>query len=137
MASAHTSRHRSPFQKALAGLGNLSVLLSFLSLPWIPAAAQNHWGVIFGSIRGIIWHPSVPKKHPDFNGDGLADLAIGAPTVLNGGGAVYVAYGSSQPFVWPTNQQFSNGGGGQVDRFGAALAWGDFNKDGFDDLAIG
>jgi hypothetical protein len=91
----------------------------------------------------------------DFNGDGFDDLAIGVPyeDVSVGGrdiedaGAVQVIYGSSTGLngdapiddeVWHQNR-FS----GFVttpepdDFFGYALATGDFNSDGFDDLAIG
>ncbi len=83
----------------------------------------------------------------DFNGDGIEDLAIGVPgeaigTTLNAG-AVNVIYGSAAGLSASGNQlwhQDSNGIAGAAeteDRFGAALASGDFNRDGFDDLAIG
>jgi FG-GAP repeat len=92
---------------------------------------------------------------PDFNGDGFADLAVGVPgeSVTVGGrnieaaGAVHVIYGSATGLngdtplddeVWHQNR-FS----GFVttpesgDSFGYALAAGDFNGDGVDDLAVG
>jgi hypothetical protein len=59
----------------------------------------------------------------DFNGDGFADLAVGAP----GQDQVFVTYSS----IGPT-QVFSGSG-----EFGAALAAADFNGDGFADLAVG
>lgn len=82
----------------------------------------------------------------DFNGDGRDDLAIGIPLQNVGGavdaGAVEVWYGSAgglgSPESWHQNatpmilDQPEPG-----DRFGAALASGDFNGDGVDDLAIG
>ena len=82
----------------------------------------------------------------DFNGDGYDDLAIGVVRE-DDVGAVQVVYGSVGSLV------VVNAGGtpdpfffGHIDlgiaprtgsRFGAALAAGDFNHDGFDDLVVG
>lgn len=80
----------------------------------------------------------------DFNHDGFADVAIGAPGDKVGtaaSGSVYVFKGSATGIVTTsgirltqTNTATGNEAG---DRFGAALAAGDFNKDGFTDLAVG
>jgi hypothetical protein len=83
----------------------------------------------------------------DFNNDTFADLAIGAPvedigSVLDAG-AVNVLYGSAARLTTTGNQQWRQGSGGIIgvaedgDTFGVALAAGDFNNNGFDDLAIG
>jgi hypothetical protein len=83
----------------------------------------------------------------DFNNDGAGDLAVGAPfedvgAVLDAG-AVNVLYGSAAKLSATGNQQFFQGSGGvggvaeDGDTFGFALAVGDFNTNGFDDLAIG
>ncbi|MFC2176788.1 peptidoglycan DD-metalloendopeptidase family protein [Actinomycetota bacterium] len=82
----------------------------------------------------------------DFNDDGFADLAVGAPgETLRGraaAGMVTVLYGSASGFDG-TSANFSertpgiSGGLGAGDRFGAALAAGDFDNDGRSDLAIG
>jgi hypothetical protein len=88
----------------------------------------------------------------DFNGDGRDDLAIGVPdedrgnpTVSNAGG-VHVLYGTAVGLRAANNQFWaqSNTQGGleSQDRFGAALAAGNFNGDAnngisIDDLAIG
>lgn len=87
----------------------------------------------------------------DFNGDGRDDLAIGAraevadaPAPLAGSGAVFVVYGSVSGLTG-TNDRFLTGvdaglplieGAGPF-QFGSALAAGDFNGDGEDDLAVG
>jgi hypothetical protein len=83
----------------------------------------------------------------DFNGDGFADLAIGIPGEDVGpivdAGAVNVLYGAPQGLtalgnqVWDQNRQFVEGAAEEGDHFGAALAAGDFDLDGFADLAIG
>ena len=82
----------------------------------------------------------------DFNGDGYPDLAVGVPgESVNGGqeqGAVQVFYGSFDGFagsneLWHQDRPGVAGGAEYLDAFGAALASGDFNRDGYDDLAIG
>jgi hypothetical protein len=83
----------------------------------------------------------------DFDHDGFADLAIGAPGEnqgsANDAGAVNVLYGSPDGLSASGNQVLSQGGGGiqgspsAGDRFGAALAAADLDGDGEDDLALG
>jgi hypothetical protein len=83
----------------------------------------------------------------DFNNDGADDLAIAAPFEDVGSaldaGAINVLYGSAAKLNATGNQQFFQGGGGVVgvaedgDSFGFALGVGDFNNNGFADLAIG
>jgi hypothetical protein len=87
----------------------------------------------------------------DFDGDGFADLAIGVPKEEGGSGGsdvdsgeVKIAYGAADGFDLARSQQFTQssipaaGETSQVgDHFGAALAVGDFERDGRDDLAIG
>jgi hypothetical protein len=78
----------------------------------------------------------------DFNGDGNFDLAIGAPgESLDDGprsGAVFVQLGTGAGLT-PDAVLDQRGIGADEagDRFGATLAAGDFNGDGFDDLAVG
>ena len=83
----------------------------------------------------------------DFNHDGYDDLAIGVPgeddDEGNDGGAVAIMYGSGSGISVSGNQlldQDSSGIAGRIedsDEFGASLAVGDFQGDGYDDLAIG
>ncbi len=82
----------------------------------------------------------------DFNDDGYADLAVGVPgqVVSNKAqaGVVQVFYGSVTGLRTDTAQGFKAGKSGVLgtpgvnDTMGYALATGDFDKDGYDDLAI-
>jgi hypothetical protein len=83
----------------------------------------------------------------DFDNDGFADLAVGAPFegvgAAGDAGAVNVLYGSAAGLTGSGSRQFWQGTGGAagtaetVDQFGAALGVGDFDNDGFADLAVG
>ncbi len=83
----------------------------------------------------------------DFNGDGYADLAVGVDFEDIGGvvntGAVNILYGSATGLTSTGNQFWHQGSPGTVgandegDFYGAALATGDFNNDGYADLAVG
>ena len=90
----------------------------------------------------------------DFNRDGFDDLAVGAPfettgsgragsPLIPGAGQVNVIYGSSNGLtnvgdqVWNQESDGILGSGENNDQFGRALTAGDFNGDGYDDLAVG
>src|SRR5688572_2286826 len=83
----------------------------------------------------------------DFNGDGFCDLAIGVPNEgvgsIQGAGAVNVLYGSAGGLSG-TGSQFLHQNflnieedAEQGDQFGFSVATGDFDGDGFGDLAVG
>ncbi len=86
----------------------------------------------------------------DFNDDGFDDLAVGIPGedlaqagggTASDGGAVIVLRGSYSGLVGLRTQFWSQAGlvgePEDGDAFGFALTAGDFNDDGFDDLAVG
>jgi hypothetical protein len=98
---------------------------------------------------GISSFAKVRGNSGDFNGDGFADLCIGVPFYTVGtvtiAGSVNCLYGSASGLqatgvpaaqLWTQNNVGLNKAVGMGDQFGFALATGDFNNDGFDDLCI-
>ena len=85
--------------------------------------------------------------HPDFNGDGRADLPVPAPGEDHSGaanaGVIHVLYGSATGPRTAGSQRLSQATPGSVgtpgvaEFFGNSWTWGDFDGDGYDDLAVG
>ena len=116
-----------------------------------PSTSHNQFW--FEGVSGL---PTIPELNDhfgralgsgDFNADGFTDLAVGAPGKTLGGslngGQVSVLYGGISGLAPSGNQRWSQNTAGikgiinENDQFGFALAAGDFNGDGADDLAIG
>jgi hypothetical protein len=84
----------------------------------------------------------------DFDGDGYDDLAIGVfaeddeAAEIEDAGAVDVLYGTASGLTGSGSQHLtqdvlSGASSGEDEHFGRGLASGDFDADGYDDLAIG
>jgi hypothetical protein len=110
--------------------------------------------VYFGSSTGVhtpasqtlqigsanAWFGANIQRIGDVNGDGYADIAVGAPDFTNmedGEGKVFVYYGSAsglvQPAGWTLEGNVAGLGLGGV----GIGAGGDADGDGFDDLVVG
>ena len=118
-------------------LGLIAVSLATLvTVAWPVAGSPTH------AVVGSASQPSPTDRadRVDFNGDGFDDLAIGVPGEGVGGatlaGAVNILYGGTGGLAG-TNQLLTQGNPEPIDLFGFAVAKGDFNADGFTDLAVG
>jgi hypothetical protein len=123
-----------------------AMLVAATTLAWATPRTAPH------GIRGArrpIGRPdgSTVGNKADFNGDGFGDIAVGVPgedvgKISNAGG-VNVIYGSSGGLSATNNQFWSQDSKGVAgiaetnDHFGFSVAAGDFNGDGFSELAVG
>jgi hypothetical protein len=101
-------------------------------------------GALTGSATSPVWEFFVGARSVtvdtssgtvlDVNGDGYADVAVGAPSQPGGAGAVSVYFGAAGSLA-------TTAGWTQTGIAGADLGWavasaGDVNGDGYDDLAV-
>jgi hypothetical protein len=108
--------------------------------------SQDDPADIPGTAEGSDWF-GTSLAAGDFNGDGYADLAIGVRgenvSFLRDAGAVNILYGSASGLgtanaqIWDQSTAGVPGDPEEFDYFGEALAVGDFDADGFADLAVG
>jgi hypothetical protein len=116
----------------------LLLLLVAVSMPAAPGWAQTTQPTMAAAVADV---------RADFDNDGFSDLAIGAPTeslgTINQAGAVSVLYATPSGLTGSGSQLFTQntpgvpGAAEPGDQFGSALTTGDFDHDGFADLAVG
>ncbi len=103
---------------------------------------DESWTALLGDSSGDAFGTAVAAV-PDFNGDGYADLAVGAPGESTGGdeaGAVYLFLGdASGPSALSDAEDADAIFYGDADflALGRAVKAGDFATDGLSDLAVG
>jgi len=103
-----------------------------------PLAADSP-GVIVLTGGGDLNHLGHSLAAGDLNGDGTADIAAGNDDLSEGqAGIVHVFFGGDGLASQTAGVGTADfGGAAKFDHFGDAIAIGDFNQDGFDDLAVG
>ncbi|MFS8200413.1 FG-GAP repeat domain-containing protein [Streptomyces sp. CWNU-52B] len=84
---------------------------------------------------------AVSDEDADFNGDGLADVAVSATGAYVDGkaaaGALTILYGGGAHATITQNTAGVPGTAEKDDYFGTDTAYGDFDGDGYDDVAVG
>ena len=136
-----------------AGAGAVSVLYG--SAGSLTGAGDQLWSQESPGVKGVAIQTSEAFRgdqfgsalaSADYDSDGFADLAIGVPVDRVGkdqvrAGSVNVLYGSAAGLTAKRDQLWSEanlpGRAVKDDSFGNALTSGDFDGDGFADLAIG
>lgn len=124
----------------LATIGLPVLLILIVSAAIVPSLQGTN---------GVLPVAQAAPANPDFNGDGFKDLAVAASFeevglgLVSNAGAVNVIYGSATGLAAEGNQVWTQNSPGILDvaepfdNFGAALTIGDFNSDGYSDLAVG
>lgn len=119
-------------------------LIAMMVLPWL--GQLPHSSAFAPALTAA---PVSGSLSADFNGDGYADLAAGAPGEsvgsVSAAGAVNALYGAASGLqaaspddqLWTQNIAGVRDSAESDDEFGSSLANGDFNGDGYGDLAIG
>ncbi|MBK6916812.1 MAG: VCBS repeat-containing protein [Deltaproteobacteria bacterium] len=84
--------------------------------------------------QASIIDPSGVVLPGDFNGDDVVDIVVSSPETNCGKGAIYVLLSGTALTTWTRDTSGILGVASCDDLFGASLAVGDIDNDGYDDL---
>jgi hypothetical protein len=136
-----------PFENENIGVGEEhgSVIVNYGSLRGITHVSADYLTV--GAVPDDDVHYGWAMAVGDFDNDGFDDLAVGLPDLdgtqftIAEAGEVWIHEGGAQGLPSTPSLTLTHNNAGDAievgDRFGYSLAAGDFNDDGFDDLAVG
>jgi len=111
-------------------------LLSFFK----PANSQIQKQIIYSTVKGLTRGEMSSLKGGDFNGDGFEDLVVIAPLYRNGKGELTgcaFIYKGGRDGLGTTQPQLIEGHFAGSSYGIISCTTGDFNDDGYDDLALG
>ncbi|MER5768654.1 FG-GAP repeat protein [Streptomyces sp. NPDC001985] len=127
-------------------MGDPSVASSCRTFLAASVAAVLTGGLITVTAGTAVAAPAAAGVKSDFNGDGIRDVAVASPGArvdrVDGAGAVTAFYGSPAGVSAGRHTNISQNTAGvpdgaePLDFFGAATTAGDFDSDGFSDLAV-
>ncbi len=133
--------------QTLVALGDRLRVDSALTQGWWYWGLRSRRAGLISGPRSAVWQMWVGARSADgdrdtswgsvadFNGDGYADVVVGAPRA-GAGGRVYVYYGSAAGVARVASRSIEGTRTG--DQFGVSVASaGDVNGDGFADLVVG
>lgn len=125
----------------------------WIGSPGYSSGQGRVYGYLSAGTSGIVATPSIQVKDPlataadafghalavaDTNGDGYDDLAVGSPSANTNAGRCYLfPSGSGTSFPALPSITWIDPSAATGDLYGGAVAFGDYDGDGYADLAVG